>query len=98
MNKVFNSHKTQKATIYHLINKTEYSLIPGPLSVTLTNCQSVSTEGQGFSWLLNMNITNVGTLQLGPGSFTLDPSAGNVGEHGPGMSVSIPPVSPTTKH
>lgn len=57
--------------------------------MTIKNCESVSTEGQAFSWLLNMNITNVHTLQLGPGSFTLDPSAGNVGEHGPGMSVSI---------
>lgn len=69
--------------------KNIYSLIPGPLSVTIENCETVSTEGQAFSWLLNMNITNVGTMQLGPGSFTLDPSASNVGEHGPGMSVSI---------
>lgn len=64
-------------------------MIPGPLSVTIKNCESVSTEGPAFSWLLNMNITDVTSLQLGAGSFKLDPTAGNVGEHGPGMSVSI---------
>uniref|UniRef100_A0A2A4J7X1 Uncharacterized protein n=2 Tax=Heliothis virescens TaxID=7102 RepID=A0A2A4J7X1_HELVI len=63
--------------------------IKGPLSVTIENCETVSTEGPAFSWLLYMNITNVGTLQLGPGSFTLDPSASNVGEHGPGMSIRM---------
>ncbi|XP_026742153.1 uncharacterized protein LOC113504185 [Trichoplusia ni] len=71
------------------IEEKAFVNIKGPLSVTIKNCESVSTEGQAFSWLLNMNISNVRTLQLGPGSFTLDPSAGNVGEHGPGMSIRL---------
>ncbi|CAH0703735.1 unnamed protein product [Spodoptera exigua] len=75
------------------LEEKAFANIKGPLSVTIENCDTVSTEGQAFSWLLNMNITNVGSLQLGPGSFTLDPTASNVGEHGPGMSIRMKNIS-----
>lgn len=65
------------------------TMISGPLSVTIRNCNYVSLEGEAFSWLLSMSISNVSALTLSPGAFTLDPTATNVGEHGPGMSVSI---------
>lgn len=69
--------------------KMAFTKISGPLSVTIRNCVFVSLEGEAFSWLLKMNISNVKTLMLSPGAFTLDSTAANVGEHGPGMSVSM---------
>lgn len=64
-------------------------MITGPLSVKINNCNTVSVEGLAFSWLLKLEVTNVKQLLLGAGSFTLEPTAANVGEHGPGMSVGI---------
>lgn len=75
------------------IEKNTFNNIKGPLSVTINNCESVYTEGPAFSWLLNMNITNVKYLTLGAGSFKLDSTAGNVGEHGPGMSIHMKNVT-----
>jgi hypothetical protein len=49
----------------------------------------VKLEGAAFSWLLTMSISNVRQLQLNSGAFKLDRSAANVGEHGPGMTVSM---------
>lgn len=62
-------------------------IFPGPLSVTIRNCDYVSLQGEAFSWLLFIHIENVRHLELGVGTFVLDPTAANVGEHGPGMSV-----------
>lgn len=64
-------------------------VVPGPLSVTIQNCNTVSVEGLAFSWLLSMDVANVRELFLGGGSFSLEPTAANVGENGPGMSVGI---------
>lgn len=64
-----------------------FMVVPGPLSVTIQNCDTVSVEGLAFSWLLSMDVANVRELSLGGGSFSLEPTAANVGEHGPGMSV-----------
>ncbi|XP_028171768.1 uncharacterized protein LOC114361052 [Ostrinia furnacalis] len=66
-----------------------FSNLRGPLSVTIRHCDRVSIEGDAFSWLLKLRITDVGTLVLSPGAFTLEPTAGNVGEHGPGMSIEL---------
>lgn len=66
------------------------SLVIGPMSVNINRCDVVTVEGDTFSWLINIEITDVYELYLGIGSFSLDPSAANVGDHGPGMSVSIP--------
>ncbi|XP_013147263.1 PREDICTED: uncharacterized protein LOC106110097 [Papilio polytes] len=71
------------------IEENTFSSIKGPLSVSIKNCDVVSFEGEAFSWLLSMEISNVRKLQLGKGSFTLDPTAANVGEHGPGMTVKL---------
>lgn len=68
---------------------TDASFVPGPMSVNITACEAVTVEGDTFSWLLNMAIANVRDLKLGSGSFSLDPTAANVGDHGPGMSVSM---------
>lgn len=66
--------------------------------MSIKNCDVVSFEGEAFSWLLSMEISNVRKLQLGKGSFTLDPTAANVGEHGPGMTVSINTIKKLTRH
>ncbi|XP_045510345.1 uncharacterized protein LOC123705555 [Colias croceus] len=71
------------------IEERSFVNIKGPLSVTLKDCQHVSIESEAFSWLLSINIDNVGQLQLGSGSFMLDPTAANVGEHGPGMTIKM---------
>ncbi|KAJ0183669.1 hypothetical protein K1T71_000092 [Dendrolimus kikuchii] len=71
------------------IEERTFSNIKGPLSVTINNCETVSIEGDAFSWLLNMNITDVRKLDLGQGAFMLDPTAANVGDHGPGMTIEI---------
>lgn len=63
--------------------------ISGPVSVAINNCDYVFIEGQAFSWLLSANIQNVRELKLGSGAFVLDPTAANIGEHGPGLTVSI---------
>lgn len=55
----------------------------------IRNCDYVYLEGKVFSWLLFISIDNVRELRLGVGTFVLDPTAANVGEHGPGMSVRI---------
>lgn len=57
--------------------------------MSIKNCDFVSIEGEAFSWLLTMSISNVHKMELGKGSFMLDPTADNVGAHGPGMSVSM---------
>lgn len=64
-------------------------LISGPLSVAIRDGNVVSLESNAFSWLLMMEISNVNQLNLSPEVFMLDPGAANVGNHGPGMSVSI---------
>lgn len=64
-------------------------LISGPLTVAIRDTKVVYLESNAFSWLLMMEISNVNQLNLSPEVFMLDPSAANVGEHGPGMSVSI---------
>lgn len=61
----------------------------GPLSVTIQDTKIVNLESNAFSWLLKMEVSNVTQLNLSPEVFMLDPSAANVGDHGPGMSVSI---------
>ncbi|XP_037299918.1 uncharacterized protein LOC119190851 isoform X1 [Manduca sexta] len=63
--------------------------VQGPLSVTIKNCDFVFLEGEVFSWLLSISVINVRKLVLGKGSFALDPTAANVGQHGPGMSVEL---------
>ncbi|XP_068620239.1 uncharacterized protein [Battus philenor] len=74
------------------IEERTFRTIKGPLSVSIKNCDYVSFEGEAFSWLLSMEITDVRKLELGRGSFTLDPTSANVGEHGPGMSVKLKSV------
>ncbi|KOB66879.1 Uncharacterized protein OBRU01_20628 [Operophtera brumata] len=69
--------------------KSAFMSLKGPLSVTIQNCGTVSVEGLAFSWLLSMDVANVRELSLGAGSFSLEPTAANVGEHGPGMSVVL---------
>lgn len=64
-------------------------LISGPLSVAIRDANVVNLESNAFSWLLMMEVSNVNSLNLSPEVFMLDPSAANVGDHGPGMSVSI---------
>lgn len=61
----------------------------GPLSVSFEDCDYVSLDGRTFSWLLSLKIFGVRLLQLAPEAFMLDPTAANVGEHGPGMMVSL---------
>lgn len=65
------------------------SFIAGPLSVAIRNGNVVTLESNAFSWLLRMEVSNINQLHLSPEVFMLDPSAANVGDHGPGMSVSI---------
>ncbi|XP_026500739.2 uncharacterized protein LOC113404157 [Vanessa tameamea] len=77
------------------IETKTFSNIKGPLSVTIRDCDYVSLEGRAFSWLLSIKIDNVRHLQLGPGTFMLDPTAANVGEHGPGMTVHLKNISTT---
>lgn len=57
--------------------------------MAIRDCEYVSVEGQAFSWLLTISIADVRSLELGAESFMLDPTAANVGEHGPGMTVCI---------
>ncbi|XP_049885244.1 uncharacterized protein LOC126380079 [Pectinophora gossypiella] len=71
------------------IEERTFSSIRGPLSVMITECDYVSVEGTAFSWLLMMNMSNIRHLEVGPESFTLDPTAANVGEHGPGMLIQL---------
>ncbi|CAK1588085.1 unnamed protein product [Parnassius mnemosyne] len=75
------------------IEERTFSSIRGPLSVSIKNCDFVSLEGEAFSWLLSMDISNIRKLQLGPRSFMLDPTAANVGVHGPGMTVELKNVT-----
>lgn len=63
--------------------------IAGPLTATFRDCDHVSVEGAAFSWLLSMSIADVRQLELSSEAFMLDPTAANVGEHGPGMTVSL---------
>ncbi|XP_072931291.1 uncharacterized protein [Epargyreus clarus] len=77
------------------IEEKAFSKIKGPLSIEIKNCNTVILEGEALSWLLMINITNVRKLQLSDGSFTLDSTAGNVGEHGPGMSINMNNVEVT---
>ncbi|CAH0684523.1 unnamed protein product [Chilo suppressalis] len=71
------------------IEEKTFSNIRGPLTVTINNCDYVSMEGDAFSWLLKISISNAQNLSLSTGTFTLDPTAANVGEHGPGMSIEL---------
>ncbi|KAI8430608.1 hypothetical protein MSG28_000821 [Choristoneura fumiferana] len=71
------------------IEERTFSNIKGPLSVTIRDSDFVAVEGPAFSWLLTMSISNVQQLQLNSGAFMLDPSAANVGVHGPGMTIEL---------
>ncbi|CAH4038682.1 unnamed protein product [Pieris brassicae] len=77
------------------IEERSFINIKGPLSVTIEHCTYVSIESEAFSWLLSISISNIGKLQLRSGSFTLDPTAANVGEHGPGMTIKMKNLSIT---
>lgn len=55
--------------------------------MAIRDCDYVSVEGKAFSWLLTISIEDVQSLELGAAAFLLDPTAANVGEHGPGMMV-----------
>lgn len=57
--------------------------------MSVKNCQLVTFGKEAFSWLLALHVQNVGQLQLVSGTFALDPTAENIGMHGPGMTVSI---------
>ncbi|CAK1554739.1 unnamed protein product [Leptosia nina] len=74
------------------IEERSFVNIKGPLSVTIKDCQQVSIESEAFSWLLSISIDNVTQLHLSSGSFMLDSTAANVGEHGPGMTIKIKDV------
>ncbi|VVC90676.1 unnamed protein product [Leptidea sinapis] len=71
------------------IEKRSFVDIKGPLSVAIEECQQVSIDTEAFSWLLSITIVNVTQLRLHEGTFVLDPSASNVGEHGPGMTIKM---------
>ncbi|XP_032527645.2 uncharacterized protein LOC116777939 [Danaus plexippus] len=71
------------------IEKKSFIGIKGPLSVSFEDCDYVSLDGRTFSWLLSLKIFGVRLLQLAPEAFMLDPTAANVGEHGPGMMIEM---------
>ncbi|XP_023933876.2 uncharacterized protein LOC112042904 [Bicyclus anynana] len=71
------------------IEQKAFDKIKGPLSLSINACQTVTVGGEAFSWLLSIIIENVEQLKLKPSAFTLDPTAANVGEHGPGMSINF---------
>ncbi|XP_041987794.1 uncharacterized protein LOC121739401 [Aricia agestis] len=75
------------------IEDRTFSNIKGPLTVYIRNCGYVQIEREAFSWLLSINIDDVKNLQLGPGAFKLDPTAGNIGEHGAGLSIEMKNVT-----
>lgn len=64
-------------------------VVTGPLTVLIQDCDAVYIDGVAFSWVLSMVISNVRELTIGTGSFALEPTASNIGEHGPGMMVGI---------
>ncbi|KAI5636989.1 hypothetical protein NE865_10289 [Phthorimaea operculella] len=60
-----------------------------PLSVNITDCDTVSMEGATFSWLLSLSICNVAHMEFSREAFLLDQTAANVGEHGPGLMIYL---------
>ncbi|CAH2036093.1 unnamed protein product, partial [Iphiclides podalirius] len=66
-----------------------FAYINGPLSVSVKNCKVVTFGTQAFSWLLDLYVENVTKLTLYPNTFALDPTADNIGDHGPGMTIEF---------
>ncbi|XP_045784555.1 uncharacterized protein LOC123880466 [Maniola jurtina] len=71
------------------IEPKAFNKIKGPLSVGIRDVKMVTLGAEAFSWLLSVDIENVNKLTLGTAAFMLDPTAANVGEHGPGMSIRL---------
>ncbi|XP_053624728.1 uncharacterized protein LOC128683297 [Plodia interpunctella] len=71
------------------IEKNAFMNIKGPLSVNITNCDRTSLEGPAFSWLLEMNISNVRQLDLTPEVFMRDLAAKPGTKHGPDMKIEL---------
>ncbi|CAH2266071.1 jg3138, partial [Pararge aegeria aegeria] len=66
-----------------------------PLSVSINSCEKVTLGSEAFSWLLSIAIENVELLVLRTAAFNLDPTAANVGEHGPGMTIHLKNIAKT---
>ncbi|XP_013189277.1 uncharacterized protein LOC106133938 [Amyelois transitella] len=71
------------------IENNAFVQIKGPLSVNITNCDRASLEGPAFSWLLEMNISNVRQLDLAPEVFMRDLAANPGTKHGPDMKIEL---------
>ncbi|KAM3968579.1 uncharacterized protein ACR2FA_011828 [Aphomia sociella] len=77
-----------------IIENNTFMHIAGPLSVNIKNCYRVTLEGTAFSWLLEMNISDVRELMLGPQSFMREHTSQSQGfNHGPDMKIEMRNVS-----
>lgn len=71
-----------------IIETNTFMHIEGPLTVNIRNCYRATLEGTAFSWLLEINISDIGELTLSDQSFMRDLSVPNT-KHGPDMKIEL---------